>query len=130
MATDGHMNTDKASPLIRVYLFLSVALFSSSCGRYANFTLPPLPGGDASLTFRFLAEPEPVLTRGAFHDALNPSIAGNINLYSVHDGQWHTALATTQDKVHWQPQGIVLRAPANSYIAANGSTLLHERQYW
>ena len=124
------MNTDRTSCLIRVHLCLSAALLLSSCGRYATFTLPPLPGGDTSLTFRFLPEPEPVLTRGDFHDALNPSVAGNVNLYSVYDGQWHTALATTQDNIHWQPQGIVLRAPAGTYIAANGSALLHDRQYW
>ena len=51
-----------------------------------------------------------MLTRGEFRDALNPSVAGRVNLYSVYDGQWHTALATTDDGVHWRKQGIVLRA--------------------
>ena len=124
------MNTDKNSLLIPGYLWVSVALLFSSCGKYAAFTLPPLPGGDTSLTFRFLAEPEPVLTRGEFHDALNPSVAGGVNLYSVFDGQWHTALATPQDNVHWQPRGIVLRAAAGDYIAANGSALFYNRQFW
>src|SRR5205814_10395496 len=51
---------------------------------------------------------------------------GNINLYSVFDGHtWHTALATTEDGVHWTPRGIVLspdpRTWEGNYIAANGS---------
>ena len=76
-------------------------------------------------SFRFVADPEPVLTRDEFRDALNPSVAGRVNLYSVYDGQWHTALATSEDGVHWQKQGIVLRAAPGSYIAANGSALSH-----
>ncbi len=105
-------------------------LLATGCGRYANFTLPEAPGGDTSLVFRFVANPEPVLTRGEFRDALNPSVAGRVNLYSVYDGQWHTALATTEDGVHWQQQGIVLRAAAGSYIAGNGSALSHAGQFW
>src|ERR1039458_4287799 len=83
------MNTDKTKLLIRVYLRSSAAaiLFATGCGRYANFTLPEVPGGDASLVFRFVAEPEPVLTRDEFRDVLNPSVAGRVNLYSVYDGQ-------------------------------------------
>jgi sucrose-6-phosphate hydrolase SacC (GH32 family) len=77
-----------------------------------------------------VAEPDPVLTRDQFHDALNPSVAGRVNLYSVYDGQWHTALATSDDRVHWRKQGIVLRAPPGSYIAANGSVLSYESQFW
>src|SRR4051794_23013851 len=113
------MSADNTTPrkrfvlavLIRVYLCSSVALISS-CGRYANFTLPPTPGGDTSLVFRFLPEPAPVIPRGEFKDALNPSVAISaralapipINLYSVFDGRtWHTAEA-----VNDKPQGIVL----------------------
>jgi len=50
-------------------VFSSVALLSS-CGRYANFTLPPTAGGDTSLVFRFLPQAAPVIPRGEFHDAL------------------------------------------------------------
>src|ERR1039458_1713765 len=99
------MNTDKTRLLICVYLCSSVAIFSLiGCGRYANFTLPEAPGGDASLVFRFVAEPEPGVTREPFNDALNPSVAGRVNLYSVYDGQWHTALATSADGVHWRSE--------------------------
>jgi len=105
-------------------------LLATGCGRYANFTLPVTHAGDTSSAFRFLPESEPVLTRDQFRDALNPSVVGGINLYSVYDGQWHTALATTEDGVHWRKQGIVLRAPAGSYIAANGSALSYQGQYW
>jgi predicted GH43/DUF377 family glycosyl hydrolase len=83
------------------------------------------------LTFRFVADPEPVVTRDEFRDALNPSVTGRMNLYSVYDGQqWHTALATTDDGVHWQKQGIVLRAAPGTYIAANGSALADSAQVW
>jgi predicted GH43/DUF377 family glycosyl hydrolase len=104
--------------------------FATGCGRYATFALPSTPGGDTSLIFRFIADPEPVLTRDQFHDALNPSVVGRVNLYSVYDGQWHTALATSEDGVHWLKQGIVLRAPAGTYIAANGSALSYGGQFW
>src|ERR1019366_1955669 len=126
------MNTDKTKLLIRVYLRSSAAimLFATGCGRYANFTLPEVPGGDASLVFRFVAEPEPVIARDEFRDVLNPSVAGRVNLYSVYDGQWHTALATSEDGVHWRKQGIVLRAAAGSYIAANGSAVSYGGQFW
>src|ERR1035438_3942843 len=125
------MNADKTRLLICVYLCSSAAILSlTGCARYANFTLPEAPGGDPSLSYRFVAEPDPVLTRDQFHDALNPSVAGRANLYSVYDGQWHTALATSEDGVHWRKQGIVLRAPPGSYIAANGSALSYGGQFW
>src|SRR5260370_27272435 len=126
------MNTDKTKLLIRVYRCSSVAIlfFVTGCGRYSNFILPAVSGGDRSLVFRFVAEPEPVLTRDDFRDALNPSVAGRVNLYSVYDGQWHTALATSEDGLHWLKQGIVLRAAAGSYIAGNGSALSHVGQVW
>jgi hypothetical protein len=127
------MNTDKTRLLICVYLCSSVAiilLLASGCGRYSDFKLPEAPGGDPSLSYRFVAEPDPVLTRDLFRDALNPSVAGRVNLYSVYDGQWHTALATSDDGVHWRKQGIVLRAAAGSYIAANGSALSYGGQFW
>jgi hypothetical protein len=127
------MNADQTRGVIGVHLRLSAAiiLLTAGCGRYAKFTLPEVPGGDASLAFRFVADPEPVLTRDEFRDALNPSVAGRMNLYSVYDGQqWHTALATTDDGTHWLKQGIVLRAAPGSYIAANGSALSYAGQFW
>jgi predicted GH43/DUF377 family glycosyl hydrolase len=126
------MNADKTRILIGVYLRSSAAiiLFATGCGKYASFTLPEARGGDTSLVYRFVAQPEPVIARGEFRDALNPSVAGRLNLYSVYDGQWHTALATSDDGVHWRKQGIVLRAAARSYIAANGSALSYAGQVW
>jgi hypothetical protein len=125
------MNTKN---LISVHLRSSAAMvfffLAAGCGRYASFTLPEAPGGDTSLGYRFVAEPEPVVTRGEFRDALNPSVAGRVNLYSVYDGQWHTALATSEDGMHWRKQGIVLRAAAGSYIAANGSAVSYGGQVW
>jgi predicted GH43/DUF377 family glycosyl hydrolase len=126
------MNADKTKGVIRVYLRSSAAivLFATACGKYTTFTLPEVHGGDLSLVYRFVAQPEPVLTRDEFRDVLNPSVAGRVNLYSVYDGQWHTALATSDDGAHWRKRGIVLRAPAGSYIAANGSALSHGGQFW
>jgi predicted GH43/DUF377 family glycosyl hydrolase len=126
------MNTDKTKLLICVYLCSSVAIFffATGCGRYANFTLPEAPGGDTSLVYRFVAQPEPVIARDDFRDALNPSVAGRVNLYSVYDGQWHTALATSEDGAHWRKQGIVLRAAAGDYIAGNGSAVSFGGQFW
>jgi predicted GH43/DUF377 family glycosyl hydrolase len=126
------MNTDKTKLLIGVYWCLSVFIFSLiGCGRYANFTLPEVRGGDTSLVYRFVAEAEPVIARGEFRDVLNPTVAGRVNLYSVYDGrQWHTALATSADGLHWRQEGIVLRAAAGSYIAANGSAVAFGGQVW
>src|ERR1035438_6303619 len=104
------MNADKTRILIGVYLRSSAAimLFAAGCGRFASFTLPEVRGGDTSLVYRFVAQPDPVIARGEFRDVLNPSVAGRLNLYSVYDGQWHTALGTSEDGVHWLQQGIVL----------------------
>jgi len=104
-------------------------LFLSGCG-YADFTLPLVPGGDSSISFRFAAESAPVLTREPFTDALNPSVVGRMNFYSVFDGQWHTALATAGEGGQWHKRGIVLRAAPGDYIAANGSALFHVGQFW
>ena len=114
----------------RRFLPAAGILLLAGCGRYSDFTLPPLAGGGPVVNFKFQADPNPVLTRDQFRDALNPSIAGSVNLYSVFDGQWHTALATSHDLVHWQKEGIVLRADPGSYIAANGSVVSSDAHYW
>jgi predicted GH43/DUF377 family glycosyl hydrolase len=124
------MNTDKTNLGIGVPWCSSVALvlLLAGCGRYADFTLPSMPGGTAPV-YRWVAEPSPEIPRDGYADVLNPSVAGTVNLYSVFDGrQWHTALATRQGG--WRPEGIVLRADPDSYIAANGSALLQGGQYW
>jgi predicted GH43/DUF377 family glycosyl hydrolase len=115
----------------------ALGLLLTGCGRYASFTLPAVAGGDPATAFRFEALPAPVIARGDFADALNPSVAGRFNLYSVFDGKmWHTALATSADEQNWSPQGIVLSPDASTwegtYIAANGSVLQSGGQlsYW
>ena len=121
------MNADKKNTkcVICVYLRLSAALLFfllAGCRRYAEFTLPPLAGGDVA-EYRFVAEPAPVVTRGEFQDALNPSVSGGRNLYSVFDGRtWHTAEA---GRVVLSPDP---RTWEGSYIAANGSLLADS--YW
>jgi hypothetical protein len=106
----------------------------SSCGRYADFTLPVLPGG-AAVTYAFEEHAEPVLPRGGARDVLNPSVAGPDMYYSAWDGRtWRTARAHSEDGLRWRPQGVVLAPdPATwegDYIAANGSALLHKGQTW
>ncbi|HCC56873.1 MAG TPA: hypothetical protein DEQ47_06335, partial [Solibacterales bacterium] len=86
------------------------ALLLAGCGRYADFTLPPLPGGPAPHRMVSM-QPEPILTRGApgtwdSVDVLNPSVARRggmfFNFYSGFDGRaWRTGLATSPDGVSW-----------------------------
>jgi len=88
------------------------------------------------MTFAFDEYPEPVLMRGAYSDALAPSVVPGFKMYySVFDGHtWHTARATSQDGLRWQQQGIQLSPnPAtweDSYIAGNGSALQDGGQVW
>ena len=124
-------------------------LACSGCGSYADFKLPPVSGGDPSMTFAFEAQAEPVLTGGdgwESHDVLNPSVVSDpwppapgpwplVLLYSGFDGRtWRTGLAVSEDGTHWQKQGVILspdrRTWEGSYIAANGSALFHENQFW
>jgi sucrose-6-phosphate hydrolase SacC (GH32 family) len=115
---------------VRGAISAACVLLLAGCGKYSDFSLPLVPGGDPSLVFKFVAQPDPVLSRDPFSDALNPSIVGRVNLYSVFDGQWHTALATSDDAGRWQKQGIVLHAAPGDYIAGNGSALSYAGQFW
>jgi predicted GH43/DUF377 family glycosyl hydrolase len=138
------MNADKTKLLICVYLCSSAAimLLATGCGRYASFSLPEVHGGDPSLVYRFLAQPEPVLTRGEFQDALNPSVVFSarglapvpVNLYSVFDGHtWHTA-----ETVNGENSRVILSPDPKTwegdYIAANGSAVFMQNGlliwYW
>lgn len=117
-----------------------------SCGRYADFTLPPFPPGAAPRQFQWQPDRSPVLRRGAAgewdsQDVLNPSVIVRdglyYNFYSGFDGRtWHTGFATSTDGVTWRKQGKVLSPdPATwegSYIAANGAALFDNGQflYW
>jgi predicted GH43/DUF377 family glycosyl hydrolase len=129
-------------------LLLGLLAFSG-CGRYADFKLPPVSGGDPNMTFAFEAQLEPVLAPGdgwESHDVLNPSVTSSrwppapgpwplYLLYSGFDGRtWRTGLAASDDGAHWQKQGVILSPDPQtwegSYIAANGSALFHENQFW
>ncbi len=115
---------------------LAAAIALAGCNHYADFTLPPLPGGDPSLTFAFDEDAEPVLTDGV--DALNPSVVrftGLTNLYSVFDGKtWSTALAISNGGPHWQSRGLVVSPGPQpwegKYIAANGSAVEYRGTLW
>ena len=123
-------------------------LAALSCGRYADFTLPPAPGagGGAPAAWEWAESPDPRLRPGPpgswdASDVLNPSVVVHDglhwNYYSGFDGRtWHTGLATSPDGAAWTKQGKVLSpGPAaweGAYIAANGSALVVEGEtlYW
>jgi len=108
--------------LKRVILFASICC---SCGKYANFTLPPPDTGGPKGPFHWEASAEPVLSWGDWDssDVLNPSVIrfhGEYwNLYSGYDGKtWSTGLATSSDGIHWTKTGRIL-----SDDAGNGSAV-------
>jgi predicted GH43/DUF377 family glycosyl hydrolase len=128
---------------------LTAALLSVGCGRYADFTLPPLTGGDPHATYQWDPLPQPVLTRSEnweSHDALNPSVLYGppvpgprllYNFYSGFDGRsWRTGLAISPDGLRWQKKGMVLAPDPQTwegdYWATNGAALFdgHVFRYW
>ncbi len=122
-----------------------LALLLTGCGRYADFTLPPLPPA-APVRFEWTATATLVIPQGPAgawdsHDALNPSVVladgTYYNFYSGFDGKtWHTGLATSADGLNWHKEGKVLSPDPGTwegeYIAANGSSLRvgSEFFYW
>jgi sucrose-6-phosphate hydrolase SacC (GH32 family) len=120
---------------MRAALAVVLALAAAGCGRYANFTLPPLPGGNQHLRIWFDESPEPVLSRGQWRDVLAPSVIGTHIYYSGWDGRtWHTGDATRQDAYRWKEARTVLSPDPNtweaSYIAGNGSALSVNGAVW
>ncbi len=116
-------------------LLIVLALLSCSCGKYANFTLPPPDAAGPKGPFHWEASPEPVLSRGSDWDSgdvLNPSVVklnGEYqNYYSGYDGHsWNTGLATSTDGIHWTKRGKILGPDAGngSALVVSGKTL-----YW
>ncbi|MBZ5582446.1 MAG: hypothetical protein LAQ30_09645 [Acidobacteriia bacterium] len=126
----------------------------TACGRYADFTLPPVSGGDPNMSFTFQALAQPVMTRGDgwdSRDVLNPSVVLNasgqpapkgyppgprlLNFYSGFDGQtWRTGVAESDDGLHWRKQATLFEPDARTweggYIAANGSAVAYSGEYW
>jgi predicted GH43/DUF377 family glycosyl hydrolase len=106
--------------------------FLASCGKYADFTLPPPDPQGPRGPFTWSASPDPVIPHGEFSDVLNPSVIqinGEYqNFYSEYDGKnWTTARATSTDGVHWTNR-MPLNLPIDGGIAANGSALAND--YW
>jgi len=122
-------------------LWWAALLPLAGCGRYGDFTLPPLPGGDAAASYRWEEQSSPVLSPGAgweSRDVLNPSVVGGeslFNLYSGFDGHvWRTGLATSNDGLHWSKLGMLLAPdPATwegGHWATNGSALRQGSEFW
>lgn len=116
------------------YPLILLAFISASCGKYANFALPPPDSGGPKGPFRWEASPDPVLKRGDWDsgDVLNPSVVrfhGQYwNYYSGYDGTtWSTGVATSSDGIHWTKQGKILGPDAG-----NGTALVvgDQIRYW
>ncbi len=120
-------------------------LSSTACGRYADFALPRVAGGDPHATYTFEPQAAPVLSPGEgweSRDVLNPSVIPDpsapralVQLYSAFDGRtWHTGMATSADGFRWRKQGKILSPDGQtwegSYIAANGSALSNGHGIW
>ncbi len=99
-------------------LVLVLSLFTTACGRYADFSLPSPEASGPRPPFTWTASPDPVVTRGQAADVLNPSVVRfhdlYWNLYSEFDGRmWHTAAATSSDGLAWTKLGRVLSPGLN-----------------
>ena len=129
---------------MKPFAVAAAAFLLCGCGRYADFTLPPLRGPAAAVAPQWDVRPEPVLRNGARGewdgvDALNPSVLlrppGYWNFYSGYDGTtWHTGLARSADGIAWEKIGRVFSPDPQTwegdYIAANGSVVEVDGEFW
>lgn len=116
------------------------ALALAGCGRYADFTLPVLPGGDPHLTFEWEERNGPVLSPAEAwesHDVLAPAMAGvHDMLYSGFDGHtWRTGFADSDDGLVWRRNARRPLEPDGAgwegdYIAGNGSAMVRADFLW
>ena len=125
-------------------MLLVMVCILAGCGGYGDFRLIELSPAQPGTAYTWEPRDQPVLAHGIpgdwdAHDALNPSIVqrGGVyfNFYSGYDGRvWRTGLATSADGLHWKKEGLVLapdtQAGEGDYIAANGSALFHEGEFW
>lgn len=128
----------------RILAIMALAALSCACSRYSDFRLPVLSPVDPAAGYVWEPRDSPVLPHGTnndwdSHDALNPSVVRHgstyYNFYSGFDGRtWRTGLATSADGLVWKKAGPVLspdpRAGEGDYIAANGSALFHQGDFW
>src|SRR5579863_5706483 len=112
-------------------LVLVLSLFTTACGRYADFSLPTPEASGPRPPFTWTASPDPVLARAQAADVLNPSVVRfhdlYWNLYSEFDGHmWHTAAATSPDGLVWTKLGRVLSPGLNGSAVVVGDEVF----YW
>jgi predicted GH43/DUF377 family glycosyl hydrolase len=124
---------------MRGLALLATSILLTGCGHYANFTLPPLAGGDPQAGYSWQPQSTPILgpgTKWDSHDALNPSVVdGREMFYSGYDGNtWRTLHARSDDGIHWYKIGLVMEPNPttweSNYIGANGSALHYTGEYW
>jgi predicted GH43/DUF377 family glycosyl hydrolase len=124
------------------FALVGACLLLAGCARYADFTLPALPGPQGAVTWKWNVRPTPVISRDSEWsrvDALNPSVipvnAALLNLYSGYDGKmWHTGVASSSDGITWTKKAKMLSPEAGTwegdYIAANGTALSDQGRYF
>lgn len=123
------------------FAIAACCLALAGCSRYADFTLPVLPGPNGRIAWEWDVRPTPVMGMGSDWDrvdALNPSVLyanGSLrNLYSGYDGKtWHTGISISADGVAWNNGAKILSPDPGTwegdYIAANGTALYEGRRY-
>jgi predicted GH43/DUF377 family glycosyl hydrolase len=111
-----------------------ILLLLTSCGKYAEFKLPPPDAEGPKGPFHWEAAVQPVLSFGDWDsgDVLNPSVVRfqdeYLNYYSGYDGRtWNTGLAVSSDGIHWTKRGKIFGPDAG-----NGSALVRGGKifYW
>jgi predicted GH43/DUF377 family glycosyl hydrolase len=109
-----------------------LAFICCSCGKYANFTLPPPDAAGPKGPFHWEASPEPVLTHAPWEsDVLNPSVVRfhglYVNYYSAYEGNtWKTFSATSSDGIHWKKTGLVVPDGGNGSALVDSDRIV----YW
>ena len=134
----------KAGIIFRLAGVAAISALSAGCSRYADFRLPELQPAQPDVSYTWEPRNGTVLQHGGpgewdSHDALNPSVVQQAgayyNFYSGFDGRlWRTGLAISPDGLVWKKEGGVLapdaKAGEGDYIAANGSALFHDKEFW
>jgi len=115
------------------------ALALAGCSRYADFSLPVIPGGGGMVKWEWNVHPGPTMERGTWTDVLNPSVGRDAEdiqfLFRVRRQDVAYAAGdfsgwldvNLSDKLDIAPGA---GAWEGDYIAANGSALRYTKEYF